>query len=99
VLESAESECDTLDAFDALVHCFGRSVREMRLVPGEDLITLRADRASMPSDFWWACAVSEVLDDVINPTGRFVDVVVLVDRSHDFLSHNRPSVPVVSMVR
>jgi hypothetical protein len=39
---------------------------------------------------WRACAVGEVLDDVIDPAGRVVEVVVVIDGSHDFLSDNRP---------
>lgn len=99
MLEIPHPECHALDPLDEVVDGFGGSVRDVGSVPGDDLVAPAGDRAAKAADLVGHLAVGEVAHDLVDPLGRELVVGVVVDLADDFLSHNRPWVPVMSMVR
>jgi hypothetical protein len=90
VFELAEFERYAFDSFGETVDRLGRPVRQVRSMPGEEVVAPRTNGSAVPSRFGRAGAVGEVLDDLINPAGRIIEIMLLVGGPHDFLSDNRP---------
>ena len=86
MVEAVESERCALDAFDEVVDRFGRSVGDVSLVPGNDLVAPFADGAAEATDFEGHGVVGEVAGDLGDPLGGEVRVGVVVDLADDLLS-------------
>ncbi|MEZ5257001.1 MAG: hypothetical protein R2705_08975 [Ilumatobacteraceae bacterium] len=82
--EVHQSERASLDALGEIVHCFGRSVADVRAMPGNDLWRPAGDGAAEPSKFGWHLSIGEITADLGNPFCGEDGVGVVVDL-HDFL--------------
>ena len=82
--EVHESERDPLDPLRQVVDGFGRAVRDVRLVPGDDLRSPAGDGATEPADLEWHLRIGEAASDLGDPLRCELDVGVVVDLTHDF---------------
>ena len=97
--ESAEAERGPLDSFDQVVGGFGRRVGDPGAVPVGDVSRPSQQGSSDTADLRRAGVVLEVVAEPVDELDGEFDVVDGVNLTDDFLSLNRPSVPVGSGVR
>jgi hypothetical protein len=67
--EVHQPERDALDAFRQVVHGFGWAIRDVGVVPRDDLVVPTGDGASESSDFWWHLGIGDVASDLRDPFG------------------------------
>src|SRR4051812_49172972 len=77
VVEAAEPERDTLDAFDEVVDRLGRSVADAGVVPSDDLIGPHPQGPAEPADLVGHPMLGEVGGDLLDPTGGYCRVGLL----------------------
>ncbi len=84
MIEPVKSEGGALDAFDQVVDRFGRPVRHVGLVPGDDLVTPFADRAAETANLERHRLVCKVAHDRGNPFDSEFEIGVVVDLTDHF---------------
>ena len=81
---TTEPEGDALDAFDQVVHRFGRSVGEVAVVPGGDLQSPALERAAQRANLRGSDLVREICSQFIEPSERQFLVLVAVELADRF---------------
>ena len=69
MVESSEPEGNPFDAFDEIVHGFGRAVGDPCVVPVDDLVMPTTQGAAQPGQLGWTVTVGEIV-------GEFTQIAV-----------------------